>query len=127
MSPERTACAAAPVVLLVEDDILLRLITAVGLRGSGFDVIEAANSAEAVRVLECIPVDAMVSDIDMPGRMNGLALAQWVRQRRLDTKIILTSAVERALGEVEEYASFISKPYRDGEVEHLLRSVLSSP
>ncbi len=118
---------SSPVVLLVEDDVLLRLVTADSLRASGFDVIEAANSAEAMRVLECIPVDAMFSDIHMPGRMNGLALAKWVHQRRLDTRIVLTSGVEKAIDDTYAYATFLPKPYEGAEVEHLLRSVLPSP
>jgi CheY-like chemotaxis protein len=117
----------APVVLVVEDDVLLRLVTAGSLREAGFEVLEAANSAEAMLVLASMPVDAVFSDIDMPGKMDGLALAQWMRQRRLDTKIILTSGVARALGGAEEYGSFLPKPYADTDVEHLLRSVLPSP
>jgi DNA-binding LytR/AlgR family response regulator len=74
-----------------------------------------------------MPVDALFSDIDMPGRMDGLALAQWVHQRRLDTRIILTSGAVRALGGAEEYASFLPKPYAEKDVERLLRSVLPSP
>ena len=123
--PEQSS--TAPVVLVVENDVLLRLVTASNLRDAGFEVIEAANSAEALRVLEFIPVDALFSDIDMPGKMDGLALAQWVHQRRLDTRIILTSGLERALGGAEEYASFLPKPYADADVEHLLRSVLPCP
>jgi CheY-like chemotaxis protein len=119
--------SSAPVVLVVENDVLLRLVTASNLRDAGFEVIEAADSAEAVLVLDSMPVDALFSDIDMPGRMDGLALAQWVHQRRLDTRIILTSGGERALGAAEEYASFLPKPYADADVEHLLRSVLSCP
>jgi CheY-like chemotaxis protein len=123
--PEQSS--TAPVVLVVENDVLLRLVTASNLRDAGFEVIEAANSAEALRVLEFIPVDALFSDIDMPGKMDGLALAQWVHQRRLDTRIILTSGLERALGGAEEYASFLPKPYADADVEHLLRSVFRCP
>jgi len=119
--------SSAPVVLVVENDVLLRLLTASNLRDAGFEVIEAADSAEAIRILDCIPVDVLFSDIDMPGKMDGLALAQWVHQRRLDTRIILTSGVERALGAAEEYASFLPKPYADVDVEHLLRSVLPCP
>ncbi|MEA2912677.1 MAG: hypothetical protein QOJ15_4758 [Bradyrhizobium sp.] len=117
----------APVVLIVEDNVLLRLVTASNLRDAGFEVIEAANSAEAIRILDCIPVDVLFSDIDMPGKMDGLALAQWVHQRRVDTKIILTSSGERPLGGAKEYASFLPKPYAEKDVERLLRSVLPPP
>jgi CheY-like chemotaxis protein len=117
----------APVVLIVEDDVLLRLVTASNLRDAGYEVIEAANSAEAIRILDCIPVDVLFSGIDMPGKMDGLALAQWVHQRRVDTRIILTSSGERPLGGAKEYASFLPKPYAEKDVERLLRSVLPLP
>jgi two-component system, response regulator PdtaR len=118
--------SAAPVVLIVENDVLLRLVTASNLRDAGFEVIEAANPAEALRILDRIPVDVLFSDIDMPGNMDGLALAQWVRQGQADTRIILTSGAAKAPGDVEEYASFLPKPYAEKDVERLLRSVLSS-
>src|SRR5580704_1709637 len=118
--------SAAPVVLIVENDVLLRLVTASNLRDAGFEVIEAANTAEALRVLALLPVDVLFSDIDMPGNMDGLALAQWVHRRQADTRIILTSVAARTLGGVKEYASFLPKPYAEKDVERLLRSVLPS-
>jgi CheY-like chemotaxis protein len=126
MLREQLPSEPAPVVLVVEDDVLLRLTIAGSLRDAGFEVLEAANAAEAVQILKCIPVDALFSDIDMPGRMDGYALAQWVHQRELNTRIILTSGPDRTLGEAGEYVSFVSKPYASSEVEYLLRSVLPS-
>ena len=119
--------STAPVVLVVENDVLLRLVTASNLRDAGFEVIEAANCAEALRILDRIPVDLLFWDIDMPGNVNVLALAQRVHRSQADTRIILTSGATAALGGVEEYASFLPKPYAIKDVEHLLRSVLSSP
>ena len=119
--------STAPVVLVVENDVLLRLVTASNMRDAGFDVIEAANCAEAIRILDCIPVDVLFSDIDMPGKFDGLALAKWVHRSQVGTRIILTSGATGALGGAEEYASFLPKPYANNDVEHLLRSVLSSP
>ena len=87
--------STAPVVLVVENDVLLRLVTAGNMRDAGFDVIEAANCAEAIRILDCIPVDVLFSDIDMPGKMDGLALAKWVHRSQADTRIILTSGAAR--------------------------------
>jgi DNA-binding NtrC family response regulator len=116
----------APVVLIVENDVLLRLVTASNLRDAGFEVIEAANCAEALRIVDCIPVDVLFSDIDMPGNVNGLALAHWVHRSQADTRIILTSGVARALGGANQYASFLPKPYAEKDVERLVRSVLPS-
>jgi two-component system, response regulator PdtaR len=118
--------SATPVVLIVENDVLLRLVTASSLRDAGFEVIEAANPAEALRILDRIPVDVLFSDIDMPGNMDGLALAQWVHRSQAHTRIILTSDAARTPGDVMEYASFLPKPYAEKDVERLLRSVLPS-
>jgi DNA-binding NtrC family response regulator len=119
--------STAPVVLVVENDVLLRLVTASNMRDVGFEVLEAANCAEAIRILDFIPVDVLFSDVDMPGKIDGLALAKWVHRSQADTRIILTSGATGGLGGVEEYASFLPKPYANKDVEHLVRSVLSSP
>jgi len=122
-----TNAAQAPssgVVLIVENNVLLRLTIASSLRQNGFEVLEAANAAEALTVLNSVAVDALISDIDMPGNMDGLSLAQWVHRHRLDTKIILTSEVSQSLGEAEQYASFLAKPYDSEDVQQLLRQVL---
>jgi DNA-binding NtrC family response regulator len=118
--------STAPVVLIVENDALLRLVTASNLRDAGFEVIEAANCAEALRVLDCVRVDVLFSDLDIPGIIDGLALAEWVHRSQADTRIILTSGEARTPGAVEEYASFLPKPYAEKDVERLLRGVLLS-
>jgi two-component system, response regulator PdtaR len=120
----KAEASSSGVVLIVEDDVLLRLITASSLRQAGFEVLEAANAAEASRVLSSVAVDALISDVNMPGRMNGLELAQWIHRRGLDTRIILTSGESQSLGEVEQYASFLAEPYDSEEVQQLLRQVL---
>jgi two-component system, response regulator PdtaR len=111
---------------MVENDVLLRLVMACNLRDAGFEVIEAANAAEALRILDRVPVDVLFSDIDIPRNIDGLALAQWLRRSQADTRIILTSGAAKAPGDVEEYASFLTKPYAEKDVERLLRSVLPS-
>jgi two-component system, response regulator PdtaR len=120
----RMQLSAVPVVPVVENDVLLRLVTACNLRDAGFEVIEAANSAEAIRILDHIPVVVLFSDVDMPGNIDGLALAQWVHRTRSDTRIILTADATMTLGDVKEYASFLPKPYAEKDVARLVRSVL---
>jgi len=70
------------VILIVEDDVLLRLITASDLRHAAFEVLEAANAAETLTVLNTVAVDALISDVNLPGDSNGLGLAQWAQRRR---------------------------------------------
>jgi two-component system, response regulator PdtaR len=125
MSGELLPSRPSAVVLVVEDDVLLRLVTASNLRHVGFEVFEAADAAEAVTILNTFAVDALLSDVVMPGKMDGVALAKWVRERELRTRIILTSGTEPSLGEVEKYACFLAKPYDDSDVQQLLTTMLS--
>ena len=63
------------VVLVVEDDVLVRVVLADSLRDAGYRVIEAANVTEALAVFESgESVDAVFTDWEMPGEMDGLAL-----------------------------------------------------
>ena len=79
-------------VLVVEDEVLVRLAVARYLRGSGLQVLEAANGAEAVAILSAdIAVDVVCSHVQMPGDLNGFALARWVRSNRPSIQTLLTS------------------------------------
>jgi CheY-like chemotaxis protein len=113
------------VVLILEDDVLLRLTTASSLRDAGFEILEVANAAEAVTVLNALLVDVLISDVEIAGRMDGLALAKWVQDRGLNTKVVLTFADEQSLSEVHEHAYFLAKPYDDLSVQQILRKVLT--
>jgi CheY-like chemotaxis protein len=69
-------------ILVVEDEVLIRLPLAEYLRECGYRVFEASNVAEAKAVLDAdTPVDLVFSDVNMPGNENGFALAVWIRQR----------------------------------------------
>jgi CheY-like chemotaxis protein len=84
--------ARQSVVLVVEDEPLLCNTVAEYLQLSGYAVIKAAGAAEAVTVLASgTTVDVVFSDVRMPGAMDGLQLAQWVRRRHGDIPVMLTS------------------------------------
>jgi two-component system, response regulator PdtaR len=79
-------------VLIVEDHFWTRYMAADYFRGSGYRVIEANNADEAVSVLASgNQVHVVFSDIQMPGSMDGLALAHWIAQRYPSLPVILTS------------------------------------
>jgi CheY-like chemotaxis protein len=81
-----------PVVLVVEDETLIRLHAMEMIRASGFEVVEATNADEAVAILEArADVVAIFTDIQMPGSMDGLKLAQAVRDRWPPIKILAAS------------------------------------
>jgi DNA-binding NarL/FixJ family response regulator len=118
--PATTAC----VVLLVENEVLERVPKAVHLRTAGFDVIEAADAAEARRALESVPVNVVLADLAMPDQTNGLAFLRWLRKHHPATKAIVTSDTETNMP-LEGYGMFLSKPYRVADLDYCLQKVLA--
>lgn len=108
--PETLPDIDRPVILVVEDNVLVRFVTAEALRNAGFQVVEAAVAAEALEYIRAENDVALVfSDVQMPGAMNGLELAAALRADFPQVKIILTSG-NREL-EVAGDIPLIPKPY----------------
>ena len=107
MSPDESS-----VVLLVEDEPLVRLVVSDLLLDSGFRVIEAANAAEALAVLESgLAVHVLLADVDMPPGINGYALAHQVRERWPGIEILMTSGRQwPGEGDLPAGAAFLAKP-----------------
>lgn len=108
--------AQQPAILVVEDDVLLRLATADHFRDGGFHVVEAASGDEARAVLEAgVHVDLIFSDVNMPGELDGVALAQWSANNHPDVLVVLTSGVQHALDTAQaacpRVKAFVLKPY----------------
>ncbi|MFZ0558537.1 MAG: response regulator [Methylovirgula sp.] len=78
-------------VLVVEDDPLVRDVIVEMLKEAGFAVSAAAGAEEALRVLDKKRIDAVVTDIDMPGELDGVGLAQCIGQRKPEVGVILIS------------------------------------
>jgi CheY-like chemotaxis protein len=99
---------AMPTILVVEDEVLVRLWVTDELRANGFTVLEAANGDEALQVLNSpVEVDLVFTDIRMPGRLDGVALAQWLREERPGLKVIIASSNLAA----PSADAFVLKPY----------------
>jgi CheY-like chemotaxis protein len=114
-----------PVVLIVEDELLLRIDAAEMIKAAGFEVVEAANADQAIEVLEARrDITVVFTDIQMPGSMDGLKLARAVRGRWPPIKIIATSGRVH-VGEMDlpEGGRFLPKPYSHAEVARVLREV----
>jgi CheY-like chemotaxis protein len=78
-----------PVVLIVEDELLLRMDAADMIAGAGFEVIEAGNADQAIEILEArSDVTVVFTDIQMPGSMDGLKLARAVRDAGLRSRLL---------------------------------------
>src|SRR5271170_2481631 len=81
-----------PVVLVVEDELLLRMQAVEMIAAAGFEVVEAGNADQAIEILETRrDITVVFTDIQMPGSMDGLKLARAVRGRWPPIKIIVTS------------------------------------
>ena len=111
-------------VLVVEDEVLVRLMIAEELRSAGFQVIEASDADEALAVLANITdVSVIFSDIRMPGSMDGLELAKKVRADFPKIRIVLASGNLAAVASVD-HAGFFLKPYGADEIINLIKTLL---
>lgn len=114
-----------PTILLVEDELLVRLWTADELRDAGFHVIEAANADEALSLLrDDGPVDLLMTDIHMPGSMDGLRLARLVHAIWPGLKIVVVSAHMQAV-DGDTIDAFFAKPYDPARVATRIRELLA--
>jgi len=112
-------------VLIVEDEPLVRMLAVDVVEDAGFEVLEAGNSDEAVRILESRPdVRIVFTDIDMPGSMDGLKLAAAVRGRWPPIEIVVTSGhCDVSPNELPERSVFFPKPYGLEQVVATLRKL----
>jgi two-component system, response regulator PdtaR len=111
-----------PTILVVEDEMLIRVMGVENLADAGFHVLEAGNADEAVAVLEqADSVQLMFTDINMPGSMDGFALAELVHRRWPDIRLLLTSGNERPqVNDLPDEGRFVPKPYR---FDHIVREI----
>ena len=107
-----------PVVLIVEDESLLRMDAVDMIRDAGFEVVEAANAEQAIEILESrCDITVVFTDIQMPGSMDGLKLARAIRGRWPPIKIVATSGYARVgVADLPEGGRFLAKPYSPLEV-----------
>lgn len=100
-------------VLVVEDDVLVRMHGVDILEDAGFTVLEAETADDAITLLQGQQdVHLLFSDIDMPGSMNGLELAQLVRDRWPKVRLLLTSGHHHIEEEaLPEHGRFVRKPW----------------
>jgi DNA-binding NtrC family response regulator len=121
----------AGTILVVEDEVLIRLVIAQYLRDCGYRVIEAVHADEALLVLRKseLEIDVVFTDVEMPGSMDGFALSQWVRSNRPGVDVILAGSVGRAVqaaSELCDEGNHVPKPYDAKGVHDRIRRLLAS-
>src|SRR3954449_6063686 len=117
--PAMTSTSIPPNVLVVEDEMVLRMRAVDIVEDAGFKAIEAINADEALSILESrSDISLLFSDIQMPGTMDGLKLAHAVHDRWPSIKIILVSGQVRPSEKDQPAESrFFGKPL---EVKHMI-------
>ncbi|WP_206599109.1 response regulator [Sphingomonas turrisvirgatae] len=100
-------------ILIVEDEMIVRLIGSDTLTDAGYDVVEAGSADEALRILERHgDVEVLFTDIRMPGTMDGLELARVVHERWPAMKILITSGdTFPPRSAIADDGRFLPKPY----------------
>jgi CheY-like chemotaxis protein len=121
----------AGTILVVDDEILIRLVIAEYLRDCGYKVIEAAHADEALLVLGQSErsIDVVFTDVEMPGSMDGFALARWVRAKRPDVDVILAGSIHRsvqAASDLCDQQDHVPKPYDPSSVRDRIYRLLAS-
>lgn len=109
----------APKILIVEDEFLIRLTLAEALAEEGFEVVEAGSADEALPLLPGDPpVALLLTDVQLPGRLDGLALARAARERMPELPVIyMTGRPDNLSGTARSPRDvFISKPYLPSQV-----------
>jgi DNA-binding NtrC family response regulator len=120
----------APIVLVVEDEMMQRMLTVSAFDVAGFVVMEAENATRAIAILGSCGRDIqfMFTDIEMAGGMNGVALAVHTREHWPSIGIAVTSGkLAPSAAALPDHARFFSKPYDTVlVVDHLRRTMLAA-
>jgi DNA-binding response OmpR family regulator len=114
-----------PVILMVEDEVRIRRESAEVLRAANFAVDEATNADEALQILRSgAAVDVVVSDVRMPGSIDGLALARVIKAEFPSAKVVLTSGYELK-GPAEGVDDFLLKPVHPAELVRRVSALIN--
>lgn len=115
-------------VLVVEDESLIRMDIADRLREAGFSVFEAESADAAIKILETrSDIHLVFTDVDMPGSMDGLRLAAYVRDRWPPIKLIVTSGhVAPKEGLLPKGGRFFPKPYEIGPLSSAIVELITA-
>lgn len=116
-----------PVVLVVDDDALLRMNAADFLKDAGFKTVEAENAADALKIMETrSDVRILFTDVQMPGSIDGIELAKKIHANWPEVLLLITSGNAcPSKRQMPDHGHFLSKPYRAaalvGEIHALAR------
>lgn len=114
-------------ILVVEDEFLIRCMLSEELRDAGYQVIEACDATEAISLLQTISPDLIISDVRMPGPLDGMGLLARVRATTPTLPVIMISGHFHPAKALNEGATlFVAKPYLLGVVVEAVQEVLGN-
>jgi len=115
------------VILVVEDDPIIRMGAVDLVMAAGFEALEASDADQAIRVLESRPdIHLVFTDVTMPGSMDGIKLAHYIRERWPPVKLIVASGqtiIEES--QLPVGARFFYKPYDESSIVKAMTGMLS--
>lgn len=123
----QTSSPGRAVVLIVEDEPIVRMMVIDLFEDEGFEVLEAATGDQALTIFdERRDVALLFTDVEMPGSIDGYALAHWVHANRPGVKTVIVSgrAMPKA-GDMPEGAAFVGKPYDHDDVMRRIQSMMA--
>src|SRR4051794_16874830 len=114
-----------PAILVVEDEVLVRMDLVDTIRDAGFRTYEAATAREAILLMEAhSDIAVLFTDIQVSGPMDGLKLSHYVRNRWPPVRIVIASGHVRATAaQMPLHSIFIAKPYQPFELETILQDI----
>jgi two-component system, response regulator PdtaR len=116
------------VILLVEDDAIIRMGTVDLVLSAGYEALEAKGADDAIHILESRnDIDLVFTDVQMRGRMDGIKLSHYIRERWPSVELIVASGI--AIFEessLPEGSQFFSKPYNDFAIADTMARMLAS-
>lgn len=131
MDEQDSSSETIQTLLVVDGEVLVRFPICSYLRQCGFKVIEAVNAEEAIQILTepALSVDLVMSDVDLPGPMDGFALAQWIRREKPGLPVILAGTLARATHAAADLCAsgpMLAKPYDAQILLDRIKRLLSS-
>ena len=116
-----------PVILVVDDETLLRMLAVEHFEDSGYEVLEARDGNEALAILKGRPdIQAIFTDVQMPGQIDGFGVAREARDAIPNCAVVVVSARQwPESGDLQPGMRFITKPYSGQSVVRMFNEMLA--
>ena len=120
--------ASPPRVLVVEDEWLIRFMLSDSIRSAGYHVVEASSADEALVIFGTAVPDMIITDVRMPGSLDGIGLLAQIRKTHATLPVIITSShLDESLAPLDCATHFVAKPYSIDLISRMVEQELVKP